>query len=154
MILAYYGYKHRSVRGAKAFVVSMLIGSLWAVTNGLEMAGVDLATKLFWANIQYIAYSFAPVVWLVMVLLFTDKADRVNKKNILLMSIIPVITIILVWTDYIHGLVRSNFVLDTSGVFPVISKDYGKWFWVHFVYCYLLNFSTIIFLFRIVLLKN
>lgn len=154
MILAYYGYKHRSVRGAKAFVVSMLIGSLWAVTNGLEMAGVDLATKLFWANIQYIAYSFAPVVWLVMILLFTDKADRVTKKNILLMSIIPIITIILVWTDHIHGLVRSNFVLDTSGVFSVISKDYGKWFWVHFAYCYLLNFATIIFLFRTVLLKN
>src|SRR5690554_1604566 len=130
--LAVYGYKHRTVRGAKAFMASMLIGSLWALGNALEMAGVDLGTKLFWANLQYISYAFAPVAWLVMVLQFTDRADRVTNKNIILMSIIPIITVILAWTDPLHGLVRSNLALDISGVFSVISKDYGPWFWVHF----------------------
>ncbi|MFW5991686.1 MAG: histidine kinase N-terminal 7TM domain-containing protein [Halanaerobiaceae bacterium] len=154
MSLAVYGYKHRSVRGARAFTICMLIGSLWALGNGLEMAGVELATKLFWANLQYIAYTFAPVVWLVMVLQFTDRADWINRRNILIMSIIPVVTIILVWTDPLYGLVRTNFALDTSGAFSVINKDYGPFFWVHFGYCYLLNFATVIFLFRALLLKN
>ena len=154
LFLAYYGFRHCCVRGARAFSISMFIGSLWTLSNGLEMAGLELSIKFFWANMQYIAYGFSPVVWFVMVLEFTDRPDWVNKKNILLMSIIPLITIILVWTDHIHGLVRTGFSLDSSGVFPVISKDYGPWFWVHSTYSYLLNISAIILLFRTVLLKN
>ncbi len=152
--LAIYANRNRSVRGAKAFIISMLIGSLWTLANALEMAGVDFATKLFWANVQYISYAFAPVAWLIMVLQFTDRENWVNKRNIIIMSIIPVITIILAWTDHLHGLVRYNLVLDTSGAFPVISKEYGTWFTIHYIYCYFLNFSAIIFLFRTVLLKN
>ncbi len=152
--LAIYANRNRSVRGAKAFIISMLIGSLWTLANALEMAGLDFGTKIFWANVQYIAYAFAPVAWLVMVLQFTDRENWVTKRNILIMSIIPVITIILAWTDPLHGLVRYNLALDTSGAFPVISKEYGTWFMIHYIYCYLLNFSAITFLFRTVLLKN
>lgn len=152
--LAVYGYKHRSVRGAKAFAISMIIGSLWALANALEMAGIDLETKLIWANVQYIAYSFAPVAWLIMVLQFTDRADWVTRKNIIIMAIIPVITVVLVWLDPLYGLVRSNFIFDKSGAISVINKDYQMWFWVHFIYCYLLNFATIVFLIRSLLLKN
>ncbi|MFP4661798.1 MAG: histidine kinase N-terminal 7TM domain-containing protein [Halanaerobiales bacterium] len=154
IFLAIYGYRHRSVRGSKAFTASMVIGSLWALANALEMAGTDLWTKLFWANLQYIAYAFAPVAWLIMVLQFTDRADWVNKRNIILMSIVPLITFVLVWTDPLYGLVRYGFSLDNSGVFPVIAKKYGIWFWVHYIYSYLLNFATVIFLFRAILLKN
>jgi len=154
LFLAIYGYRHRTVRGAKAFTISMLIGTLWALSNALEMAGTDLGTKIFWANLQYLAYGFAPVVWLIMVLQFTDRADWVNKRNIVLMSIIPVITFVLVWTDSLYGLVRYGFSLDTSGAFPVIAKNYGIWFWMHCISCYFLNFVTFVFLFRAIFDKN
>ncbi len=154
IVLAVYGYQHRSVKGARAFTICMVIGSFWALENGLEMAGVTLATKLFWANLQYIAYAFAPVVWLVMVLQYTDRAEWANRKNIIAMSIIPLITIILVWLDPLYGLVRYGFELDTSGPFSGIAKSYGFWFWVHYLYSSVLNFTTVIFLFRTLLLKN
>jgi len=63
------------VLGTRAFSISMLIGSLWTLSNGLEMAGLELFIKLFWANMQYIAYGFSPVAWFVMLLEFIDRAD-------------------------------------------------------------------------------
>jgi len=138
-ILAAYGLKYKTVKGAIPFAISMLIGTLWAVSNGLEMAGVNLEAKIFWANVQYFSYAFAPITWIIMVFEFTGKEDWVNKKNILIMSIIPVITLVLVWTNSFHHLIRANISLDTSGAFSVIDKDYGPWFWVHSTYSYLIN---------------
>ncbi|MFW6237735.1 MAG: histidine kinase N-terminal 7TM domain-containing protein [Halanaerobiales bacterium] len=154
IFLALYGYRRRKVRGAKFFVLSMLVGALWVLGNGLEMAGTELSFKLFWANIQYISYGFAPLAWLMMVLQFTDRSHLVNRRNLIIMSIIPLVTVILVWLDHGLGLVRYGFSLDSSGPFPVIGKEYGLWFWVHIVYCYILNFTTVIFLLSAVLHKS
>ncbi len=152
--LVIYGLKYKSVKGAKAFVATMLIGGLWSFANALEMAGIDLSTKLFWANIQYCFYTFGPVTWLVLALEFTGKSQWVKTKNITLLSIIPIITIILVWTNPYHGLIRYNVHLNTSGVFSVIEKDYGVWFWIHTIYSYLLNSCIVFLLIRAVWYKN
>lgn len=152
--LGVYGYGHRAAPGAKAFVASMFIGTLWSVANALEISALTLEHKLFWANMQYIAYALAPVTWAIMVLQFTEKARWVNKRNILLLLIIPVITCSLVWTDHIYGLVRHDIYLDTAGPLPVIAKEYSPWFWVHFSQCYLLNFYSLFLLLKTVLTKN
>jgi len=36
------------------FVILMLVAMVWSLANALEMAGTDLPTKLFWANVQYL----------------------------------------------------------------------------------------------------
>jgi len=153
-VLSYYGYKNRKTRGGIAFALAMLTGAIWAGANVLEMAAVKLSLKLFWANLQYLSYTFSPVCWFIVVLYFTDKNYWINKNNIILLSIIPIITNILIWTNGWHELMRMNIYLDTSGGFSVIAKDYGYWFWVHSAYCYTLNFYTIYLLIKTMLSKN
>lgn len=153
-VLALYSYKYRKVKGAVAFMLSMFTGSLWAAANALEMAGVTLPVKVFWANIQYIFYAFAPLIWLIMVFEFTEREELVNKKNIILFSIIPLLTIFFVWTNGYHNLMRRNVSLDSGGMFSVIVKDYGIWFWIHFIYCYILNTLSMIFLLRAIWNRN
>ncbi|HDQ14910.1 MAG TPA: hypothetical protein ENN41_08880 [Sediminispirochaeta sp.] len=68
LALALYSFRRRNVPGATAFAVAMLVGVLWSLANALEIMGADLRTKLFWANLQYLSYGAAPVVWLIMVL--------------------------------------------------------------------------------------
>ncbi len=152
--LTYYAYKNRSVRGAKALIISMLTGVIWSVGNVLEMAALDLSTKLFWANLQYLAYAFAPVSWLFVVLYFVDKSHWINKKNIIIISIIPILTNILIWTNGWHQLIRQDIYLDISGSISVIAKNYGPWFWVHSFYCYLLNFIYLYLLIKAIFSKN
>ncbi len=141
--LATYAATHRSVRGASAFAVCLYVLAVWELANALEMSGIDLPTKLFWANVQYFSFAVAPVTWFVTTLQVTEKGTWVTRPRLLAMLVIPLLTNILVWTNPWHGLVRHHVFLDTAGPFPVIGKIYGPWFWVHTVYSYLLNLASL-----------
>jgi len=137
--LAVYALRHKNVRGAFFFGLCMLLTALWSGSYALEIAGTDLSTMIFWSNVQSMAYSFNPVLWLMMVFLFIERDHRVTRRNILLLLILPLLTVVLAWTNDLHGLMRQNVHLDTNGPFPVVAKTYGPWFWVIAAYSYFLN---------------
>jgi len=146
--LGIYAWRRRPVRGALPFAVSMAVVTIWSWANALEMSGADLPTKLFWANVQYFAYAFSSVTLVIMVSFFTNNEKWINRRNILLLCIIPLITNLLVWSNEFHGLIRQNVHLDQGGTFPVIAKNYGPWFWAHIVYSYSLNITAIFLLIK------
>ena len=133
-----YAWRRRTVTGAVAFTILMLVATVWSLANALEMAGTDLPTKLFWANIQYLCYGALPVVWLILTLQYTGRSAWVTTRRVAWLSVEPLIVVILAWTNDAHGLIQRNIALDTSGPFPVIAKTYGPWFGVHVAYSYLL----------------
>ena len=141
--LALYGTRHRRTFGTNILGLCMAIGTLWSCANALELSALTIEHKLFWANLQYVAYSLGPVAWLLTSCQFSGRAHWLTRKNVLPLLLIPTITIFLVWTDPWWGLVRTNFRLDTSGLIYVLDKQYGSWFWVHFAQSYILNFLSI-----------
>ncbi len=148
-VLAVFAWRHRAVAGASPFAILMFLAALWALANGLEMAGTDLPTKLFWANVQYLSYVVIPVAWLALALQIGHQAEWLNRHNLALLLIVPMVIIVLVWSDSLHGLMRRNVYLDTAGPFPVISKTPGPWFWVNVAYGYALLMATLFLLLRI-----
>lgn len=154
MGLGIYGLRHKSGQSTKVFGVCMAIGTLWSSANALEISALTLQHKLIWANVQYIAYALGPVAWLFTVLHFTGNLQWANRRNLLVVLVVPIVTIILVWADVSLGLVRHSLRLDWSGPFPVIAKEYGPWFWVHFTHSYLLNFLSVFLVVRTLTDKN
>lgn len=144
----------RNVKGAKSFVACLVFAAVWSVGNALEIAGANLETKLLWANIQYFAYCYLPVAMLALCLEFSDFDRRVNLKKVLWLAVFPTIIMVLVWTDRLHGLIRYDFRIDGSGIFPVIVKKFGPVFYVHALYSYLLCLFGWILLFRAVVFKT
>jgi len=139
-----YGLGHWRMRGARELTMCSLLSVLWAGANAFEMAGIDLPTKLFWANLQYFAFSFVPLACLAMVLRFSGKDQFLTFKKALPFLVIPLLTSILVWFDPVLGAVRNSFSLDTRGDFPVIAKVFGPWYWVHCAYSYSVMVMTVI----------
>ncbi len=135
-------------KGAVSFAISMFIVTLWSIPNALEMSAINLSTKLFWANVQYIAYCYSPVILFILCMQFAGNEKLAASKKQLLLLVIPTLILILVWTDKFHGLVRYNIHMDDQGPFPVIKKDYGIAFYIHAFHSYLLNFTTIAILIR------
>ncbi len=131
-----FAWPRRSVPGAKAFIALMCTSALWSGANALEMMGLDLPTKLFWANVQYIAYNSLVISWLIMALQFTGRGWWLTRRRYILLLIIPVLTVIVAWTNQWHGLLRQDVHLDISGPFPVIGKTFGPWIWVHSAFIY------------------
>jgi len=146
--------KHKKAKGAVSFAISMFIVTIWSIPNLLEMSATTLSLKLFWANIQYIAYSFSPVSLLILCKIVTSYHNRINKKHIIWLSIIPCITLVLVWTNQWHGLIRYDIHMDHSGTFPVIAKKYGSWFYIHAIYSHCTNLSAVIILLRTIFTKK
>ncbi len=104
LALAIYAFSHKNAKGAIPFAFTMLLTSLWAGSYALEIAGGDLPTKLFWTNFQTISYTVVPALWLIMVFQFIERESWVNKRNILLLLVLPLIAVVLTWTNELHGL--------------------------------------------------
>jgi PAS domain S-box-containing protein len=146
LALAIYALWRRDVRGALPFGLCMLLASLWAASNALERAGIDLPTILFWSNIPFISYTVCPILWLIMVLLFVERDRWITTRNMLLLLILPAITLILLWTGDPFSLIRQNVSLDLSGSFPLLSRTFGPWFWLILGYADALNIVSLVLL--------
>ena len=147
--LGAYAWRHRrDVPGASPFAILALAAMVWSLANALEMAGADLPTKLFWADVQYLSYVTLPVAWLALALEYTGRDKWLTRRRLAWLSVEPVITVALVWTNGLHGLVRRDIYLDTNGPFSVIGKTHGPWFWFHAVYSYILLFAAVYLLVR------
>lgn len=129
-------WHRRYVPGVRPVLAMMSVTIIWCISNALEMMALELPTKLFWANMQYIAYSIIPVAWLAMTLEYTGQAYRLDRRRLALLLIIPTLTIIFAFTNQWHGLIRQDVFLDTEGSFPVVGKTYGPWFYPHVIYAY------------------
>jgi PAS domain S-box-containing protein len=124
----------------------MFVLAIWSGGNALEMSGLDLATKLFWANFQYFAYCFSPLALIALCMRFTGYDKWLRTKAFWWLLVFPAVIFMLVWTDGYHGLMRYNIQLDTSGALPVITKSYGPAFYIHTAHVYLINTTALIIL--------
>lgn len=129
-------YRHR--QGATALCCLVVAAAVWSLGNALEICSVGLEAKALWANIEYVGIVAVPVAWFAAALGLTEKNEWLNRRNIMLLMVVPIAVQVLVWTNGYHGLMRYNVGIDTSGPFGVIVKTYGLGFWVMTVYSYVL----------------
>lgn len=151
-VIVLFGQRRSKV--AFYFVLSMAVLTLWSLCNALEMMGDTLQSKLFWGNVQYIAYCYSPITLVALCMSFTGYDYLIKNKKVICLAILPTIIILLVWTNSYHGLMRYDVYLDESGPFPVISKKYGVAFYIHAIYSYLLNITAVILLIRALFIKK
>ncbi|MBP1762474.1 MAG: hypothetical protein H6Q64_2016, partial [Firmicutes bacterium] len=145
--LILYTWKNRTVFGARFFLLTLILAEIWIVGQALEMAALDLSTKIFWANIEYVPITLISVTYFYLVLKFTRRESWLTSRWVAFILItIPIAVNILIWTNDIHGLIRQNIFLDYSGSFPTVGKTYGPVFWVFAVYNYVIAIVTLIIL--------
>ncbi|HTZ17743.1 MAG TPA: histidine kinase N-terminal 7TM domain-containing protein, partial [Dissulfurispiraceae bacterium] len=144
--LALYSFANRRVRGSRMFAFLMLGVFIWSVAYGAELSSLRLEDMMFWAVFEYVGIASIPVVWLLLVLLYTGREKAVTVRNVILLMIVPVITVAMVATNGLHHLYYSAVSIDESGPFPMLALDKGVWFWVHTVYSYLSVLISMVFL--------
>ena len=123
---------------ATAFACLMLAGAWWSLAYALELGSVGKSAKLYWIMVEYPGIVILPVAWLVFVLQHTGQVKRLSLRNLLLLAIVPLGTLLMVWTSGSHNLFYSSVGLDTTGPWPVMDLTYRGWFWVHIIYSYML----------------
>jgi PAS domain S-box-containing protein len=147
-IVAVYAWMHRSMRSAKALSVLALAVTIWAMGYCLEIAGADLQTKIFWGKSQYFGITAIPLSWLIFAYLHSAQGNWLTRRNVVLLSVIPVITLALAVTTEAHGLIWKDIHIEKTGQFSALGFTHGFWFWLYWVYANILLLLGTILIFR------
>src|SRR6266480_2180291 len=133
-------WRRRPAPGATSFCLLMLAIAQWSLAYALELVSADSSTILFWDNFSWLGSAFAPTLWLIFALQYTDRTKWLTRRNTAILMVEPLLTLLLVWTNKFHGLIEDNIRLDTHGPFVGLEMTYGVWYWINIAYSYLLLF--------------
>ena len=137
--LALYSRRRHLTAGTGWFALLMFAVSVWSLSYALELNSGNLSGKLFWSKVEYLGITTIPTLWFAFALQYTGRERWLTRRNWLVLSIEPIITLLLVWTNEVHGLIWQSTELDTSGPFVMLDiTSYGAFFWVHVAYSYVL----------------
>lgn len=120
------------------FALMAFLTALWAFAYVLELTAPDIASKLFYVKIEYLAVATIPTLWFIFILEYTGRTGLTKRKFLALLFLEPLITILLAWTNEFHHLIYTQTQLARLGEFLLLAPSYGIWFWLHAVYSYTL----------------
>lgn len=148
VFLGYLAWQRRDAPGATAFICLTLSLTVWSIGAALEVASSSLPTALFWSKFKYFGVVTMPATWLAFTLQYTGRGHWLTRRNLALLTIHPILTLLLLWTTETHGLFWSSYRMDTTGAFPVFSVTRNIAFWLHTAYSYLLSFGGMVIFLR------
>ena len=140
--------RRATASGAQALVLLALAIAEWSLGYALEIAGADLPTKIFWGKSQYIGIGTIPLLWVIFTYSYLTQGTRMTRRNVSLLSIVPLITLILAFTTELHGLIWKDIRIHNVGAFSALDFTHGWWFWINLGYSYILLLTGTIFIFR------
>src|SRR5258708_37721836 len=103
----------------------MLAVAEWSLAYALELVSADLPAALFWDNMTWLGAAVAPTLWLAFVLQYTGRAEWLTRRNVVILMVEPLITVLLVCTNRFHGLVEDNIRMETRGSISFLHKTDG-----------------------------
>jgi PAS domain S-box-containing protein len=112
--------------------------ALWATAYALSLAFVELSAQVFWYNFVYFGIGLLPASWLAFALEYVGLGFWLTRRRLALLAIVPVWTLIVVWTNDLHHLFRTEVYHTDVGSYKILATTLGPAFWVHTLYSYLL----------------
>lgn len=128
-LLTIYAWRHREAPGARPFAVMMGLITYWSIVAALEALAPLPVQREFFRNLKYLSLAGAPVALLVFALQYTGRKAVITWRGVVLLSVIPCITQLILWTNPYHDL----WFASEGGAT-------GLWFWIHSAYSFLLVF--------------
>lgn len=125
---------------ALPFILLMMAVAEWSIAYALEIQSVDLSGKIFWSKVKYLGVTAVPAMWLILASEYGGRKLLRKRRRLAWLSIEPLLTIGLIWTNHLHGLIYSDLGLISVGTVTLKAATHGPWFWVHFGYSYILMF--------------
>lgn len=139
--LACVAWRRRAVPGASYFALLLASIGTWAAGSALEALAYGVAVKVFWTQIQYVAFVALPVLWLLFALDYTGESKWITRRNVAILLIIPALTLVAVFSNPWHHAYWTfiNAVGGDEG--GNLLYGHGPLFYASIAYDYLLLFA-------------
>ena len=135
LALAGFGLRQRDNASARWFAFVCLGVFIWLVGCVAEVFSPGLEGKIFWSKVQYIGIVTFPVFSIFFVGFFTDYLKKF-RLPLLSLFIIPLVTLIVVWTNEYHHWHWTDVYIDPAKPISHPTYEYGWYFQLHVVYSY------------------
>lgn len=136
--------RYKDVPEAKYFRVAIAIGMIWAAFYGLELNAGPLSDKVLFAKIRFLFLPFITLAYFLMSASHAGKVRWLSKENIMLLTVMPLFTVITMLTSDATHLFRYDFGVRDVGDFTVLTFNNGPWYWIYAFYNYLIATATFI----------
>ena len=133
----FYMWPHRKKRGTPMLMLLAAGIFAWTLGYALEIAGADLATKVFWGKMQYLGIATLPLAWVFFTILYTIPSYRLTRQNAIwaiLPGLVSLVTMLLVATTEQHGLIWKSYKVQQYAGFSALGIDHGPLFTAYWIY--------------------
>ena len=139
-------WTRRITRGALPLAYLFISISIWSLSYMLELAVPSIAASSIWLRNEYFGIVSVPIFWLLFCLRYTNVNKPTDRNFLIIFSIIPLITLGLVFTNDYHHLIWSKLYLISLDEIEILMVENGIWFWIHVFYSYSLYLAGLYFL--------
>ncbi len=137
-VLAGMAYRHRHRHGASWAAALFLSVGVWIFGYSMELLHFGVEWKLLWSQFQYVGITTAPVAWFWLAASHAGWARSRSIRWVGATLLVPLVTVLLAWTNGFHGLIWAHVDVFESGALSVATFEYGPWFGLHIVHSYIL----------------
>jgi len=120
--------------------IVILLLSCAELTSARVLQGIssDLATKVLWYKTVYLGFTITPTAFLFIALSYSRLGYVLTSRTRFLLSVIPALTVGLVFTNEIHGWMwnPANIVSIVNSLDFLTVADARFGYWVHVGYSY------------------
>lgn len=132
--IGYYSWKKNKLYASLALIPV----SIYSFGYAFEILCTTIEKVKFWVKVEYLGIPFLSIFWLIVVINFSGYRKYLKKEILMLLFIIPIITLILCYTNDWHHLFYKDLYMNAQGIFPVVEIVEGPWYLVEKLYEYLL----------------
>ena len=147
LAVAWVSWRRRGVSGARILAWAMVATAVWTIFSGFEAAVMGQPDKILFSKLGYLGFTTVPALMLMFVLVYTRQAQPFSWKFLLAYWLLPALTLGMVWTNELHGLIWSSF---SPGPVEenVLVYHHGAVYWVYTAYLYAVALGINLVLFR------
>jgi signal transduction histidine kinase len=130
--LAAYVWRRRGGSAGAALALVLVAVLLWAAAYAAELGAAELAAKRRWGDFKYVGICLLPPAWFAFAALFSGRGQWVNRRNLLLLVVEPLLVLALLANGATHDLIRW-YPASAVGDQGAVARP-GPLFWPHLAY--------------------
>jgi diguanylate cyclase (GGDEF)-like protein/PAS domain S-box-containing protein len=134
--------RRRFVSSAVPVALYSLSNVIWCWTYALHWSNLFRPSEFFWLDMTYFGVVLSAPALLIFAFSYTGLPRYLTRRWIALFFVIPVLTLILLWTDPLHGLFFGGKRVNGTSV--IFSGGVGFWLNALFLYCCVITALTVL----------
>ena len=134
-----FSWSRKNFIGSRTYAIIALSQSLWTIGYIFELASVSLKEKIFWDNAQFITMFITVGGFVIFAMVYAEIRKPKALWVGLGLGIFSLISLALIYTDPLHGWIRSDTTLEPGSPFDTLTYHYKPLLWVIFISIYSLN---------------